>query len=738
MRSIFSPSLVLIFVLAAAMVSSAGTITSSSGALTATVDASGAYSLAASSPGWQFSGSLPSPAHEVAVSKGQDAVGSYQQISFTFQDAAHPMNGFIRLYDSNDLVLFSQTVLQASAAPPLPFPNFTTLPHDLFSFSYTDRAFAPPKFELEKNSQPGLLFDRQDNALIISPASHFICSRLVGDGTTQIGSGFYPDLKNIPANFTQQTLVALTHGINHAWDIWGNALTDLQGKKRPANDADIILKYYGYWTDNGAAYWYNYDLAKGYQGTLQAVVDSYRSEKIPLHYLQLDSWWYHKTLTGADGKQQKPKNPKLPEGDWNRYGGTVEYKAHPFVFPKGMEAFHQATGLPFVTHNRWIDPTSPYHERYKISGIAAVDRGFWDEIATYLKDNGVIAYEQDWLVSILANSPELSSTVDLGDAFFDGMANACKAQGLSVQYCMGTPRCFLEGSRYDNLTTIRVSGDRFEARKYHDFLYTSRLAESLGIWPWVDVFKSTEVDNLLLSTLSAGPVGTGDALGKENRDNILKAMRADGVIIKPDVPLTPIDSAYINEAQDADVPLLATTYTNHDGLKIIYGVALARPQSAATTVTIDPAELGCKGPVYLYDYFAGTGQKLDKRSPVSTGLIAPLAYFIASPITRCGIAFLGDADKFVGTGKKRILSLHDDDSHLTAEILLAANEDAVTLKGYAPQAPEVSVQGGHNRPVQYDPATGLFTVTVEPDMSIAPETIDGDATRKITVAFQTK
>ena len=423
--------------------------------------------------------------------------------------------------------------------------------------------------------------------------------------------GFYPTLHNLPAKFTQQTLLALTHGINHAWDIWGRGLTDLQGRKRPANDADIVLKYFGYWTDNGAAYWYNYDPSKGYQGTLQAVADSYRAENIPLRYMQLDSWWYHKTLTRYDGKTEKPKNSKLPEGDWNRYGGTVEYRAHPFVFPKGMEAFHESTGLPFVTHNRWIDPTSPYHQRFKISGIAAVDPAFWAEIATYLKDNGVIDYEQDWLVDILRYSPELTSTVELGDAFFDGMAHACKARGLSVQYCMATPRCFLEGSRYDNLTTIRVSGDRFEPRKYREFLYTSRLASALGIWPWSDVYKSPETDNLLLDNLSAGPVGTGDALGQEDRANIMKALRADGVIIKPDVPIAPTDAAYLAEAQKQDVPLIATTYTDHDGLKTIYGIAVTRSKTEPSTLALDDQALGCTGPVYLYDYFAGTGQKIE-------------------------------------------------------------------------------------------------------------------------------
>jgi hypothetical protein len=717
---------------------SAETVTSPNGKLTVTVQADGSYQVAAKDSGWQWGGNLPSAAQDISSKKvsGEENSG-YQQISFSFTDTNRPMMGFILLCDNKDVILFSQMSKNASDTPPSPFPNFTKVPPDLYTFSYHNHEFAPPQFTLENISTPWLFFDANDNAFLISPASHFITACMVGDGKTQVGSGFNAALKNLPAGYTQQTLVAFTHGINHAWDIWGEALTDLQGKKRPANDADPLLKYYGYWTDNGGAYWYNYDLTKGYQATLQALVDSYRAEQIPIRYLQLDSWWYHKTLTRFDGKPEGPKNAKLPEGDWNRYGGTIEYKAHPFIFPNGMETFHESTGLPFITHNRWIDPASPYHAKYKISGIAAIDPGFWNEIATYLHDNGVICYEQDWQSEILNNSPELSSTVDQGDAFFDGMANACKAHGLSVQYCMGTPRCFLQGSKYDNVTTIRVNGDRFEPAKYHSFLYTSRLAFSLGIWPWTDVFKSTEISNLLLSTLSAGPVGTGDAIGQESKENILKAVRADGVIVKPDVPIVPTDAAYISDAQKQNIPVLATTYTDHNGLKTIYVAVAKASKKGGTTVSFKLSDVGAAGSSYLYDYFAGTGQKLDASATVPVDLqTSDCAYYVLAPIGGTGIAFLGDTDNFVGTGKKRIAAISDDGSKLTADVILAADEPEVKLQGYAPGAPEVAVSGGQAEPIQYDASSGIFTVIVKPDATIAPKTVDGDPARKITVTLQ--
>jgi hypothetical protein len=714
-------------------------VTQPSGNLTVSLDPDGTYQVSSKGTGWQLQGKLPNQATNIVSGKNQDAAGSFQEISFSFTDADRPMTGSMRLYDGKDLVLFSETSVQASAQPPSPFPNFTTLPQNLFQLSYRDFAFSSPRFDLEKDAGPWLLFDAQDHALILSPASHFPIACMAGDGETQLAVGFNEHLCNIPAGFTQQSVLVPTQGINHAFDVWGRALTDWEGKKRIPNDADTVLKYLGYWTDNGAAYWYNYDLQKGYQATLQEVMDAYREKGIPFGYVQLDSWWYQKTLNGPDGHLEKPKNSKLPEGEWNRYGGTINYTADPFIFPQGMESFHENVDLPFVTHNRWIDPTSPYHQRYKISGIAAVDPAFWDEIVTYLHDNGVMCYEQDWLSEIFKNSPELSSTVDQGEAFLDSMAGGCKKQGLSMQYCMATPLCFLQGSKYDNLTTIRCGGDHFIPHRFHDFLFTSKLASALGIWPFADVFQSPMTSCALLSTLSAGPVGSGDALGAENKENLLKIVRADGVIVKPDVPLVPMDRAYLADAQKQDVPILATTYTDHDGLRTIYLIAYKNKKTAADTVSVSADELGMQSPFYFFNYFAGTGVKMDQGASCSVALGGQdLGYFVAAPIGGSGIAFLGDADRFVGTGKKRIAALQDDGQKLTADVIFAEKEQQITLRGYAPQQPTVTVETGSAGPVAYDATTGLFSVTVQPNLQAPAQTVAGDAVRQVTVAFQEK
>ena len=101
-----------------------------------------------------------------------------------------------------------------------------------------------------------------------------------------ISSGITSAIPTLPQGFTHKTFLAIGQGINATDEMWGHAITDLQGKTRPANDADATLNYLGYWTDHGAAYYYKFDPALGYAGTLLAVKNSFSQPGIPLGYMQ--------------------------------------------------------------------------------------------------------------------------------------------------------------------------------------------------------------------------------------------------------------------------------------------------------------------------------------------------------------------------------------------------------------------------------------------------------------------
>src|SRR5205807_10044511 len=133
------------------------------------------------------------------------------------------------------------------------------------------------------------------------------------------------------------------------------------------------------------------------------------------------------------------------------------------------------------------------------------------------------------------------------------------------------------------------------------------------------------------ATLSAGPLGIGDPIGQISKTNLLKAVRSDGVIIKPDVPATPLDSVYQNDARGVDVPMVASTYTDFgDGLRTYYIFAYAR--GANRTITIDPSSFGISGPSYLYDSLQDSGRLINAGSAYTLDLTGDIGYYVLAPV----------------------------------------------------------------------------------------------------------
>lgn len=703
------------------------TVTSPAGLRVTVDDATGRYEIRAERPAWTFAGSAGGALTGVTVVRGRDALGAFEEIRFPWPEKGPALSAAIRVYEGRPAVLFDLICNEPVGRMPVLFPRFTVLPAGLHHFSYQATTFAVPAFALEDNGTPWLLFDNRDDAAVISPADHFMVARMVGHGVKEIAGGLNRQLTGLPAGFTQRTLLVFGHGINAAWDAWGDSLTALLHRTRPANDADIGLRYLGYWTDNGSTYYYHYDPALGYAGTLEAVVRRWRAEHIPMRYLQLDSWWYEKSFTGPDGQVGRTKSPNLPAGEWNRYGGLLRYVADPTLFPHGLAAFQKKIGLPLITHNRWVDLHSPYRQHYRITGVAAIDPRWWDHIMTYIAGSGVVAYEQDWLDRIYKYSPKLGSTPGDGDAFTGDMARAAQAHGLSLQYCMPLPRFFLQGARYDNLTTIRVSNDRFGRSRWDNFLYVSRLARSLGIWPWTDVFMSRETNNLLLSTLSAGMVGVGDAIGAEDKANLMRAVRPDGVIVKPDEPIVPADAMYEAEAAAPDAsPMLAWTYTDHGPLRTAY-VFTYRRHGPDNHVRIAPAEFGLSGATAVFEPRTGQLRHLPPGGSFEQTLPEDgTAYFIVAPVGPSGIAFFGDQGKFVTDGRQRVAALTDAGGKVSVTVIFAKGEPTVRLFGWAPRAPVARALTGSVRPVAYQADTGRFDMYVSPAPAVTLETPGGD------------
>jgi hypothetical protein len=120
-------------------------------------------------------------------------------------------------------------------------------------------------------------------------------------------------------------------------------------------------------------------------------------------------------------------------------------------------------------------------------------------------------------------------------------------------------------------------------------------------------------------------------------------------------------------------------------------------------------------------YFAGTGTVITAGAAFNFNTTMPDntnggSYFVVAPIGPSGISLLGDANKFVMRGKKRISSFSDN-GLLRATIAFAAGETNITLCGYAPSNPHVLTPAGSTNNLAYNPTTHFFMLNVSPDNS---------------------
>jgi hypothetical protein len=681
---------------------------------------------------------------------GQDALGAYREISFAYR-AGTRRRGTLRLYLHQPVVLFTDSYTQA-ARNGAPFPTLTRYPRRLDGVSYggpTLRSTPWLTFTLSGADGPWLLFDRGaplPDAMILSPASDFLIAHLSMPAApterSALVSGIISQVATLPAGFTHQTILVVGRGIANTFAVWGRALLALHGKRPLALDATVSLRTLGYWTDHGAAYWYafpGYDRAgpttpqPGYTRTLLRVRDEFTHKGLALGYLEADSWWY----------------PKGRTANWQNYaGGVYTYTAAPALFPRGLGAFQRQLGLPLIVHGRWIDPASPYRQMFSMAGRGSgaqrayfsTDPRFWNQLAAYLRGQGAMAFEQDWFA--LMDAPAASSLRDQ-PALMEGMATAAARRGLGLLFAGPAARQDLQSTLVPTLSAVRVSDDRFDPSQWDAFLYGSQLVRALGVYPWTDVFFSGETTNLLLATLSAGMVGVGDPLGTVQAATLLQAVRPDGVIVKPDVPIVPVDAMYLSDARRAGQPMVAWTYSDHGGLRVAYVFAYSRwnpaasapspfplagaawpsrrrhgafgPPAIATFVPaafVTPASTHPPAQVYVYDYFHHTGRLVAAGARV-TIRVQTGSYSIVAPVGRSGIAFLGDTGQFASLGRQRIAYL-DDTGVVHTTILFAAGERVVAVQGYAPRPPQVQITTGVVRQAAYERASHLFRLIVGP------------------------
>ena len=711
------------------------------------VTSAGTFTISSGDPAWTYAGSLPGHVTHVAgpaTGSDNNAVstnGPFDQFTVNYSDPeGNPWSMQLRAYRSSPSasISFSPLATVPNKRPYAVLHQFPITPHH-FSNAGWNRAFG--LIGWMDTDSPWVFFDDQFNASILSAAARPISERQVwvNDGSTNGLIALEIDASNpmLPAGDVYGHLITFGHGIGNTFTSWGGTLRNIFGRPVTGNQSDLSLIMPMLSTDSGATYYYSFNPALGYEGTLRAAIVSANAVGIPIGVVHFDSWWYLK-----GGNCSAAGDPSF--ASWKDGGGGVwKYVTDPSLFPpintnnwanNWDDGFVQNLG-PGMAHGRWVDTCSPYRLPIldpsgnvlvdnPVSGNVVIDPGIWKLIAQGLKQSDMVIFEQDWL----STSARAANTFD-DEKFLNAMETALAEQGIDLQFCMPLARHMLEAIRNQQVHTVRVSGDRFGWSHWDQEMYGSIVLNAGSVWPTVDNFHTTEERNLLLAVLSAGPLALSDPIGEFVPIN--QAIRSDGLILKPDESMVPTDASFVaeaaameqyygvsgptasdagNKAQLILPALVAHTYSDFGSTKVEYVFAFSRNLNAPAQVSFSPQDFGFAGNVYVYDYFGNTGWRQPAAQAIVRSVDSQGSYFVITPVGPSGMAFLGDLSRFVPASRERVLSLADN-GQITSTLQFLPGE-TVPISISAASVPVVSASGATVTAPAFDAATGLYEVLV--------------------------
>jgi hypothetical protein len=194
-------------------------------------------------------------------------------------------------------------------------------------------------------------------------------------------------------------------------------------------------------------------------------------------------------------------------------------------------------------------------------------------------DQGVMmGAEVDFLDWMQLTVPALFSTLDGGHRYLKGFADAALKHGVSHQLCMSMPSQVMDSLLLPAVTNARASPDNTPTNENRWLIaYTSLMMWPLDVQPFADnvwsmshepaepygpgVFRHNVELQMLITTLTAGPVGIADEIGFTNATLVLQTCTANGTLLQPDKPSTPIDAMFSPSAPFRPPGEISQTHT---------------------------------------------------------------------------------------------------------------------------------------------------------------------------------
>ncbi len=640
-----------------------------------------------------------------------DELGHYQfiDLDWRLEGTDKEFITSFHLYQDRPYLIFVQKFPQGFknyasgdwTVPSVAFPQFTSQNmgsrKDLYLWSsggmLTHRLAYGDAYTIQGTVDVLLLADRSYNSLVLSPFSHYLVATqqsepLAAEDQLSRGSircGVEGLVDSIPRGFEQSTILVAGRGIHNTFEKWGRALMTKAGKKFPSKYQDDTLKYPVYMDDAGA-YYYEHNFKEAGYNSYEDIILGVENDARK-HGLRIGA--YHV----VDLFQQQYQD------------GLFEPRRD--LFPHGLRWLHEQLGKPLQLYVTWLDPKSPYAERYPfyptepgpVPGVSMGDvfysLDYWRYTADKIVDWGGVLLQHDFLTEYEGNRAMMSDVSKM-DTFFKNMAKALGEKGIDMQYCMQAPRNILESTENPIMVSLQGSDDHHvpmsETKPYREetldpydwkhLIFTDALYGALGIWPSRDNIQTIADPNaeedILLANLLGGSVQLGHRMGQCDFDLVAKTYReGDGLVLKPDRPIVPLDRSYVTGAA------VGYTQSTIGGHSWFYVLSLP---SAGYFPAFTPSDLGISGASVVYNYDTRSAFIRHSDSRIDLAEEPKHQYFIVAPLVG-GLAVLGDTSKFVTMADMRIASVKGGVGESLEVGVIANHARSPIITGYALHRP---------------------------------------------------
>jgi hypothetical protein len=563
-------------------------------------------------------------------------------------------------------------------------------------------------FDGNTYGQPWVLHDPTGRTAVWSSLSNFFVSGAAATTTTSRGSpttllefGLRTTLDSIPKEFHHSSIMVAGYGINATLMEWGDILMKQGGvgKQRINVYDDFLLAHLGYWTDNGAFHYHGvHPDHDNMEDALLAIKNGLTHDQgIPIRYMQWDDWW-------MESKGDIP--------------GMLSWEPKTNVFPSG---FSDWLGLPLAMYapeysgeNVWIhDYDWKTVQVPRGSTAIPLDPTFYRDLFSNGTQIGMVMFEQDFLCSYgIGDSGLTNRDVYSGATWLKHMDEAAQEFGIKLQFCMPDAYHLLESTKVWSVTNARATGDN--VRSYRSILPMGQnglLFYSLGVYASRDNVWTTDSDieqvgcgnndfcfetnshlDNAVAVLSDGPYGIADKLGFANKTVVMYACRADGLMLRPRLPLASLDFTYT--APDAKGSNIWAAHDDFGSYRWSYiiGVEIEKdviitPSRLIQESIVSPPQIMVAWEVAIGGEVSGVTAfseshpfMFPKSKPLNLPYdmpASPHTHFATAPVFPNGMAILGEFGKWATMSSGRVTSLDVEDYSVTMRLVGAPSEESV-------------------------------------------------------------